>query len=161
MLTGASSCRIKDEEWSLHPALPHTLTKDENLLIDMKDCVIRSPYFIYVKADTVEFLRVWVLFWQVKRQIIFRNTKQTIVQLLSDLDLSPNSSFEREVFCEEEDSFLLSSENMKSLKHYHDQVFNASMSGISCWHDQIFNGFIITYFNASIFRYLILLWSDV
>lgn len=59
---------------------------------------------------------------KVKRQIIFRNTKQTIVQLLSDLDLSPNSSFEREVFCEEEDSFLLSSENMKSLKHYHDQL---------------------------------------
>ena len=41
---------------------------------------------------------------------------------MEDLDQSPDDSFERDVVCETEDSFLLSTENMKALRTLHDKV---------------------------------------
>ena len=60
---------------------------------------------------------------QTKRKTEFRSSKRTILRLLSDLDLSPSSSFERDVVSEDgEESFLLSSDNMRQLRHYHEHV---------------------------------------
>ena len=42
--------------------------------------------------------------------------------MLDELEQCPNTSFERELICEEDDSFLLTSENMSSLKQYCDDV---------------------------------------
>ena len=52
----------------------------------------------------------------------FQTTKLEIISLLEDLDQCPNTSFERDVVCESDDSFLLSSENMKALRLLHEEV---------------------------------------
>ncbi|XP_077865480.1 protein regulator of cytokinesis 1-like [Saccoglossus kowalevskii] len=53
---------------------------------------------------------------------IFTKTKQDILDILEDLEQSPNTSFERDIVCEEEDSFLLSAENMDALKSLHTEL---------------------------------------
>ena len=57
----------------------------------------------------------------------FKPAKNTIrkkrtVKLFDDLDQNPNTSFERDIVCEEEDSFLLSTENMKALQIVKDEL---------------------------------------
>ena len=59
---------------------------------------------------------------QERRYKQFKSAKNSIVKLLDDLDQNPNSSFERDIVCEEEDSFLLSTENMKALQILKDEV---------------------------------------
>ena len=44
------------------------------------------------------------------------------MSLLNDLEQGPNTSFERDIVCEEEDSFLLSKENMEALKVLQSEV---------------------------------------
>ena len=61
---------------------------------------------------------------------VFKNARQNIIRMLDDLEMIPNTSFERDIVCEEEDSFMLSTENMKSLKHYHDEVCHHSTFGL-------------------------------
>uniref|UniRef100_A0ABM0LVK7 Protein regulator of cytokinesis 1-like n=1 Tax=Saccoglossus kowalevskii TaxID=10224 RepID=A0ABM0LVK7_SACKO len=56
------------------------------------------------------------------RYNIFTKTKQDILDILEDLEQSPNTSFERDIVCEEEDSFLLSAENMDALKSLHTEL---------------------------------------
>ena len=64
---------------------------------------------------------------------------------MEDLERCPNTSFERDVLCETEDSFLLSNENMKALRFLHEQVtllihkqieFQLTHSARCCWNDQ-------------------------
>lgn len=56
------------------------------------------------------------------RTTLFKSTKENILKMLDELEQCPNTSFERDIICEEEDSFLLSNENMKALKHYYDHL---------------------------------------
>ena len=72
-------------------------------------------------AAVINLLRRWFLlhqvsdsFWFSYRQ--FKWAKNTIVKLFDDLDQNSNTSFERDIVCEEEDFFLLSTENMKALQ---------------------------------------------
>lgn len=54
--------------------------------------------------------------FQEKRFKEFVSKKKQIVELCREVDRNPQSDFECEVLCEEDNTFLLSTENMKSLK---------------------------------------------
>lgn len=51
-----------------------------------------------------------------KRFVEFVSKKKQIVELFHEIDRNPQSDFECDVICEEDNTFLLSTENMKSLK---------------------------------------------
>ena len=53
---------------------------------------------------------------------VFRNDKTKIIGFLNDLERSPDTSFERNVVCEEEESFMLTTDNLNALRDLHDQV---------------------------------------
>ena len=59
---------------------------------------------------------------QNKRHSQFKTMKATIVKLLEDLDQSPDTSLAVNVVCEEEESFLLSTDRLKHMKVYQDEV---------------------------------------
>ena len=59
---------------------------------------------------------------QDKRHNQFKTMKATIVKLLDDLDQSPDTSLAVNVVCDEEESFLLSTERLKHMKVYQDEV---------------------------------------
>jgi len=59
--------------------------------------------------------------WQARRQKAVSSSRQNIVQLLDELELSPNTSFERDVVSDGEMASL-TVENMEALKQYHDEV---------------------------------------
>ena len=59
---------------------------------------------------------------QDRRRQIFRTTKASIAKYMDDLERCPDTSFERDVFSDDSDSFLLNSGNLKSLKDWHDGV---------------------------------------
>ena len=42
--------------------------------------------------------------------------------MLDELEGCPDTSFEREVICDGDDTFLLSTDNMKALKKFHESV---------------------------------------
>ena len=65
---------------------------------------------------------------QERRQGLDRTFRSSIVKMLEELDQCPNTSFERDIVEDAEDSFLLSTDNMKALKHFHDQVSSCSVS---------------------------------
>ena len=44
------------------------------------------------------------------------------MKLIDELEHCPDTSFERDIVCEEEDSFLLSTENMQAMKKFHEEV---------------------------------------
>lgn len=44
------------------------------------------------------------------------------MKLLKELDLEPESDFERDVICNEADAFVLSDVNMKDLSKYYGKV---------------------------------------
>ena len=60
-----------------------------------------------------------------QRQKNFTWMQEKIVQMLEDLELSPNTSFERNVVCDLE-TVPLTNDNLKAAKNYHDEV------GITC-----------------------------
>ena len=70
---------------------------------------------------------------QERRYQLFKNTKANIVRLLDNLERSPNTSIEKEIVLEEEDSFLLSSDNMKALKRY-KLIDNRSDVDMTLWY---------------------------
>ena len=80
--------------------------------------LIISWFLIYslLITETVTF------FFQAKRYQIFKTTKENIVKLMDDLEQNAETSFEREVIHEEEDSFQLTSSQLKALKDLHDGV---------------------------------------
>ncbi|XP_076435249.1 protein regulator of cytokinesis 1-like isoform X3 [Babylonia areolata] len=51
-----------------------------------------------------------------KRYREFLSTKQKVVALCNGMDYDPDTSFERDLICEDDDAFQLSAENMESLK---------------------------------------------
>lgn len=53
---------------------------------------------------------------QVKRHAEFTGLKRQIVLYMEELDEVPETSFEKDVVCEDEDAFCLSRENITSLK---------------------------------------------
>jgi len=53
-----------------------------------------------------------------KRKQIFVQSKKEIIAMLVTMDSTPNSQFAREVVCEDDDVFVLSSDNMLALKDY-------------------------------------------
>lgn len=53
---------------------------------------------------------------QTRRHAEFIGLKKQIILHMEELDHSPESSFEKDVVCEHEDSFCLSTENITSLK---------------------------------------------
>lgn len=56
------------------------------------------------------------------RHTKFLSTKKDIISLLENLEQCPNTSFERDIVCEEEDTFLLSHENMLALDQLHQEL---------------------------------------
>lgn len=50
--------------------------------------------------------------------------QEKILKMLEDLELSPNTSFERNVVCDLE-TVSLTNENLKAAKCYHDEVGKA------------------------------------
>jgi len=58
---------------------------------------------------------------QVKRQKAVSSARRNVTRLLNELELSPNTSFEREVVSDGE-MVSLTVENMDALKQYNDEV---------------------------------------
>lgn len=54
--------------------------------------------------------------FQAKRHAEFKDLKKQIILYMDELDQIPETSFEKDVICEDEDSFCLSRENITSLK---------------------------------------------
>ena len=54
--------------------------------------------------------------FQTKRHAEFKELKKQIILYMDELDQIPETSFEKDVICEDEDSFCLSRENITSLK---------------------------------------------
>ncbi|XP_071480181.1 protein regulator of cytokinesis 1-like isoform X1 [Diadema antillarum] len=57
-----------------------------------------------------------------QRHKTFTSTKKEILVLMDHLEQGPETSFEREVICEEEESFLLSKENIQALKDLQQEL---------------------------------------
>lgn len=53
---------------------------------------------------------------QARRHAEFTDLKKQIILYMEELDHIPETSFEKDVVCEDEDSFCLSRENITSLK---------------------------------------------
>ena len=53
---------------------------------------------------------------------MFRKTKKHIVKLLEELDQCPETSFERDIVCEEEDSFQLGTDQMNAIEELQKKV---------------------------------------
>lgn len=61
-------------------------------------------------------------FLKEKRHSEFVRLKKQIVLAMEDLDQLPETSFEKDVVCEDEEAFCLSKENINSLKLLLHQV---------------------------------------
>ncbi|XP_030353717.1 protein regulator of cytokinesis 1 isoform X1 [Strigops habroptila] len=57
-----------------------------------------------------------------KRRKEFVSRKQQIILLMQELDHTPDTSFEQEVVCEDEDAFCLSEDNIAALQHLLQQL---------------------------------------
>ncbi|XP_012944498.1 protein regulator of cytokinesis 1 isoform X3 [Aplysia californica] len=57
-----------------------------------------------------------------KRHAEFVSTKQKIVDLYNSLENDPDTSFGRDLLCEEDDTFVLSLPNMETLKSLHEEL---------------------------------------
>ncbi|XP_061303454.1 protein regulator of cytokinesis 1 [Pezoporus flaviventris] len=57
-----------------------------------------------------------------KRREEFVSSKRQIILLMEELDHTPDTSFEREVVCEDEDAFCLSEDNIAALQHLLQQL---------------------------------------
>ena len=60
--------------------------------------------------------------FQEKRQKEFLSTKQKVVALCNEMDYDPETSFERDLICEDDEAFQLSTENMEALKSVVQEV---------------------------------------
>lgn len=61
-------------------------------------------------------------FHQEQRHNKFVELKKKIILCMDDLDQLPETSFEKDIVCEEEDAFCLSKDNIDSLKVLLHQV---------------------------------------
>ncbi|PIK37786.1 hypothetical protein BSL78_25384 [Apostichopus japonicus] len=102
-----------------------TLQKTEQLL-----CDILSTTPMYIPTGTVptdEQLKLLQEHIETlradkqQREDTFRIAKRNILDLMDLLEQEPNTSFERDVICEEEETFSLSMENMDALKRLQEE----------------------------------------
>lgn len=70
---------------------------------------------------------------QEKRREEFVSRKRQIILLMEELDHTPDTSFEREVVCEDEDAFCLSEDNIAALQHLLQQVLGSLRQCHSQW----------------------------
>jgi hypothetical protein len=63
---------------------------------------------------------------QIKRQKLLLTTRQNITCLLEELELSPNTSFERDVVCDAE-VVSLTTDSLRAIKQYNDEVCNSDI----------------------------------
>lgn len=63
-------------------------------------------------------------YFQDKRFHEFVNSKKEIIKLFSEMEKSPETEFARDVVCESDSTFQLSTENMKALKVLKVEVCN-------------------------------------
>ncbi|XP_071828232.1 protein regulator of cytokinesis 1-like isoform X6 [Apostichopus japonicus] len=103
-----------------------TLQKTEQLL-----CDILSTTPMYIPTGTVptdEQLKLLQEHIETlradkqQREDTFRIAKRNILDLMDLLEQEPNTSFERDVICEEEETFSLSMENMDALKRLQEEL---------------------------------------
>lgn len=59
---------------------------------------------------------------QDRRFTEFVSTKKKIIELYNNLELDPDTSFGRELMCEDDEHFGLSVKNMENLKHLCEEV---------------------------------------
>ena len=52
----------------------------------------------------------------------FVSTKKKIIELFNELECILDTTFEREIICEDDDSFVLSAENMMAIKNLLEKV---------------------------------------
>ncbi|OWF50790.1 Protein regulator of cytokinesis 1 [Mizuhopecten yessoensis] len=97
-----------------------TLKEEDQKLCDLM-CL--TPYYIPTgttpSAEQLEALEKHVNSLKtekVKRFTEFVNIKKGIVVLFQEMDRTPESDFERDVICEEDNTFQLSEDNLKSLR---------------------------------------------
>lgn len=64
----------------------------------------------------LSFLDLSFLCLQARRHAEFKALKKQIILYMEELDHIPETSIEKDVLCEDEDSFCLSRENITSLK---------------------------------------------
>lgn len=60
--------------------------------------------------------------FQERRHDEFVSVKKEIIARMDDLEQSPETSFEMDVMCEDEDAFCLSNDNIAALKQLLSQV---------------------------------------
>ena len=89
--------------WDIHP-------------IHMQDGELDSSIFQWLRC----MLKCCIV-RQVKRQKAVSSARRNVTRLLNELELSPNTSFEREVVSDGE-MVSLTVENMDALKQYNDEV---------------------------------------
>ena len=84
--------------------------------------LITNLIYDHTSEEPTVQLEYFLCVFQEKRLRVFRNDKTKIIGFLNDLERSPDTSFERNVVCEEEESFMLTTENLNALRDLHDQV---------------------------------------
>jgi len=57
-----------------------------------------------------------------KRQAEFEHSRSQILELLEDLGSAPKPNFESDVFCNDENAYDLSEDNLKALQHYREEL---------------------------------------
>ncbi|ELU02314.1 hypothetical protein CAPTEDRAFT_226476 [Capitella teleta] len=103
-----------------------TLKEEDQHLCDVLCC---TPYYVpsgsVPSQEQLDQLEAHVREMETekgRRKGIFDNFKTNIVKMMDDLERGPDSSFQRDVVSDDNDSFLLSADNMKALKLFHDEL---------------------------------------
>lgn len=72
--------------------------------------------------------------FQEQRQKQFVNSKRQIILLMEELDHTPDTSFEQDVVCEDEEAFCLSEDNIAALQNLLQQVrWHAEAALLGLW----------------------------
>lgn len=81
----------------------------------MTSCRVVSPSFNGSCLSFPQSLRS-------KRFAVFSETKLAVITLLEELEAEPDTTFERNVVCEDDDSFVLSASNLQALDEVHKKL---------------------------------------
>ena len=87
--------------------------------------VRRENHSLYWSSSGISWPVICQFLLQSKRQKTLLTTRQNVMRLLDELELSPNTSFEREVVCDI-DTVSLTGANMMAIKRYSDEVASAT-----------------------------------
>jgi len=109
-----------------------------NLLVEiLLSFLSKFLYFQVNVFDDYRFERLialWPVAWQARRLQQYRNTKQSIDDLISELELTPDSDFEGvKIICGDESTFMPTASNMQQLQYCFTQVHsNPLHSAANC-----------------------------